>query len=112
MSFKTKHQASKAFQLCGQLNYGPRLFPEAPGWFSSLLWLGSGQLENLWPRQWFLNLAVLQNCLGRLLNTQMPGPPPEPLSQEGNHSRPGWIFTFLQVIAMHYRSVDRWAGDL
>lgn len=61
----------------------------------SLLWLGSGQLENLWPRQWSLNLAVLQNFLGRLLHTQMPGPLPEPLSQEGICSGPGWIFMFL-----------------
>lgn len=53
----------------------------------SLLWLGSGQFEKLWPRQWFLNLAALQNCLRRLLHRQMPGPMPQPLASGGHQFR-------------------------
>lgn len=83
MSFKTKHQASKAFQLCGQLSYGPRLFPELLA--GSLLWLGSGQLENLWPRQWSPNLAVLQNV------THTDARPSARASESGGHPFRTWM---------------------
>lgn len=76
MSFKTETHFS--FQGISAVNWQLicelRLLPGSPGWLSSVA--GRGQFKKLWPRQWFADLTVLQNCLGQLLNMQVPGPIP------------------------------------